>query len=1029
MKQLLKSLALVLIVAVSFTSCNKPSDPIDPDNPVNPVNPVNPDGPEGPGGEDAFTTTYSEIDLSGQGEKLQITITSKDDDNYTVSTDCDWIEIVWVENDVVTIRIKDNPDSEPRQGKLIVTDFSGHIMEIPVNQEGKPAPITGDGYTADYTLNTDVSIASEEFAEHISEADGYYIYLDKDTPKEQLPIIPSYIVVNTPTEALPNGLLAHLQGLETMPDGTYKVSYFPIGVTSAFKNLNVNVDGMDLDSYVTRVEDAEGNPVEFAKTKATESEDFHLEIPEVAWPIGGGFELTPKMSADIALKLQFIIADYSVSTFNVKVITDLNLGAELSIAAEELSLNYNLKLLSIYFAAIPVGPILLTPAVDIYAVAGISGKVSIVASTSTRVVMTASLHYDEINGTSGDFKCEEPVGEKEERTFGPKIEGGFQYGLGIGPKVGIYGDVISAGFTLDAKLEESISKTFQWSDLSFETMYSELDFSRQIMDIDYNYSFVAGATIHLSGFGFPWEKSFPDVKFPIHSRKLLPEVYDCTATVEGGQIVAKAKVRHPAIIYPNYKFHISNIVNWVEQDIYEAEFDFDDSAIKRLEDGEDYVEMTAELTIHDNTYFMTPPYVYMDVMHTENWLRAVEYPYSILAIDKACTDAIKAILSDIYSCRSGEWEGCNWLEPGVSVSACENVYVRELSPGKFNYRITIPESWELGSTLEVGNHTEGLDNFGEWGLIIKDKDLQMSKLHIYDDHLHWIEPCNTIDEYGLHGDCRFNGVVSTTNYGLPEEADVLDFSGFGADSFSVYDNMVSNPEKVILDNCEYLFLISYNAPNKESIPRISAKNCPKLRLVTISDMAVDKIDLSGIVLGDEQECVLKMRYATVEDGSSFEFGKWPFTKLELEYYNITDIDVSEAPNLKDILAYPSRQLNGNVIIKACPKLKKVSFYGSNMDGYLNSLSVTDCPVLEILRCSAMDLSSLEVSGVPNIQELSCSHNHNLTGEMLPVFDQMFEAGYYPEYDQRYDYYNGEMREDIGYGFYYPGEPERGYHRE
>jgi len=50
--------------------------------------------------------------------------------------------------------------------------------------------------------------------------------------------------------------------------------------------------------------------------------------------------------------------------------------------------------------------------------------------------------------------------------------------------------------------------------------------------------------------------------------------------------------------------------------------------------------------------------------------------------------------------------------------------------------------------------------------------------------------------------------------------------------------------------------------------------------------------------------------------------------------------------------------------------------------------------------------------------------------MLPVYDQMFASGYYPKYDVRYTYdYKGEVLEDLGYGYYYSGEPERGYHRE
>ena len=74
------------------------------------------------------------------------------------------------------------------------------------------------------------------------------------------------------------------------------------------------------------------------------------------------------------------------------------------------------------------------------------------------------------------------------------------------------------------------------------------------------------------------------------------------------------------------------------------------------------------------------------------------------------------------------------------------------------------------------------------------------------------------------------------------------------------------------------------------------------------------------------------------------------------------------------------------------------------------------------------MSSFEASGLPAIEELDCSHNTSLTGVMLPVFDQMLNAGYTPHYDIRYEYEWEELKKDNGFGYYYEGEPERGYHR-
>ena len=117
------------------------------------------------------------------------------------------------------------------------------------------------------------------------------------------------------------------------------------------------------------------------------------------------------------------------------------------------------------------------------------------------------------------------------------------------------------------------------------------------------------------------------------------------------------------------------------------------------------------------------------------------------------------------------------------------------------------------------------------------------------------------------------------------------------------------------------------------------------------------------------------------------------------------------------------------------------------DNQLTSLDVLDCSALKVLHCSNNQLMSLDLSGCMALESLYC-YNNQLTNldvftalQSLYCYDnpitQMITDSFsgirYFQYDPRYDYYtaDGKIRweylYDDGHGWYYPGEPQKGYH--
>ena len=94
------------------------------------------------------------------------------------------------------------------------------------------------------------------------------------------------------------------------------------------------------------------------------------------------------------------------------------------------------------------------------------------------------------------------------------------------------------------------------------------------------------------------------------------------------------------------------------------------------------------------------------------------------------------------------------------------------------------------------------------------------------------------------------------------------------------------------------------------------------------------------------------------------------------------------------------------------------------DNQLNSLNISDCTSLVRLSCYGNQLTSLDVSGCTSLLNLYCQDNQ-ISSEIPDWFSQLETFEYTQRYTYSSEYTNGYK--DNGYGWWYPGEPENGYH--
>ena len=139
---------------------------------------------------------------------------------------------------------------------------------------------------------------------------------------------------------------------------------------------------------------------------------------------------------------------------------------------------------------------------------------------------------------------------------------------------------------------------------------------------------------------------------------------------------------------------------------------------------------------------------------------------------------------------------------------------------------------------------------------------------------------------------------------------------------------------------------------------------------------------------------------------------------------LTFLDVTKCTDLSYLFCDANQLTSLNV--SGCTALESLSC----SDNQLTSLDVSGCTALESLFCGFNQLTSLNVSGCTALKRLSCRDN-NISSVIPDWFSQLD----YSAYDTRFYYWtetvDGKTRtryKDRGKGWWYLGEPERGYHK-
>lgn len=969
----------MILVLVAFASCTKNSVEA---------------------GKDNFSISPEELQFSSSSGNQLVSVTCNGEWHIAELGES-WCSAEIRGSDIIEVSVNQNLAREARTANLPVC-HGEKVIYLKITQSGRTSDpdnperpkVPEGGYTlSEGTTIVDSNVNALLGGKYGSGPWDKGFYLKKPVPEGKQPVQGEHWVFNKPSETFPDGCLAFIQEVKDMGDH-YEVRYTDDGLSACFRDINLPEQDVDITPYVTRIEDENGRQLSFSRTKAaSKSEPFSIKIHPGSISMDN-LEIEPTINLSTVLKTRVDLEDYKLYSLDFVVDTDCTIEMDYNVSAG-VDFNYYMPVLKVYMAAIPVGPILITPFLEVDLTVGSCIQGGINAKYEYSRHLRASLHYDYLNSWSANMSSpdQDDSGWKPSR-LGPKLSCSTSYGVSVGPEIGIYGDVVSVGLQLRAGMQHQVEVGPKWNQYNFINI---------LQGSEYTTSFILGAYVSARGLGFPFSLDLPEMEFPVCSCKMLPSVgsveCDCSGTQAHFGVWMKNKTLYTDL---PMRARLHPFMGDA-QDEFIAEFENVSRQLEQLNAGADSVYVEANISLPEGIDYTGNIEMYFG--EELGWSALPNSYLRVISANTGCISALKNILSDIYSCRSGEWKGCNWMEPNVGVARLSHV---EFKDG--HWSIAIPEDWKFTSNLKIGNHTEGVSGFKTWSLSAGGNDKRtFSNVEVKDKKCTAFNVGEHVENYAIHS-------TKLTKLDIPEDVKTLDLSGTAFASLHFVPSIYKNLDFIKLDDCSKLTELRFSDTELTPLPEFSITGCNAGLYVYLYYSIIDEGAFknvtwpSGFKGIDIEKSQIK---ATTLDV--------PVPKINVYTSTCGNLAISGCNGLKSL--WMSLDNGGNISVSGCASLQTCRV-GWNIAG----LSVTSCPALTSLTARETKMSSFQASSLPSLTDLDLYNNKNLTGVMLPIFDEVrSKPGSSLAYDKRYWYYYDGTWEDYGYGYWYEGEPDRGYH--
>lgn len=233
--------------------------------------------------------------------------------------------------------------------------------------------------------------------------------------------------------------------------------------------------------------------------------------------------------------------------------------------------------------------------------------------------------------------------------------------------------------------------------------------------------------------------------------------------------------------------------------------------------------------------------------------------------------------------------------------------------------------------------------------------------------------------------------------------------------------------------------LEYLRCDSNELVTLDISDCTFLKSLRCSGNQLTSLDLLDHAVLEELYCSHnKLVALDISNCTSLAF-------LSCTYNQLTSLNASDCVSLGNIYCSDNQLVSLN--LSGCNALFKLDCSNNRLSSLdlssctslidlncktnqLTSLDMSDFSKLEYLYCYNNQLVSLDVSGCTSLKSLSCSKNKIVS--IIPNWFSQFSFSYDQRYRYKKVYENGQefiKYEDNGVGWWYPGEPDRGYHKK
>ncbi len=843
----------------------------------------------------------------------------------------------------------------------------------------------------DYKLAEKTKVITQEEFNRIEKHDATnQVFTYKNgTDSKKIPKVGSQIVINKVNKLFPYGLLAKVTKV-TNEGGATKVSYKHIPIEKAFKKLSIDTSEIKLKVGEIKVLDKKHKTIKANVKTGTDGKSIHLNIPEIAVPIGSTTVKTKFKTVFTWNNFQIGIDDYSLKKFNLEIeqATDINLDLELALEKEK---EVKIGLVDIYLPPVVIGVVVIGPSIEIDLVVKAKGGVTLTSQVRYTQSNISKLNYNGSKWSASNQNV--PITTNKDGspyTFNSKIDinGSVLGGVSLGVDLGLYYKALYVALEAGAGIQASASVNFDFSKVeNYNSWYNSLKTSKLATDIVYG---LDANVKHLFTEEPLATMNVASATEPIWEGYFLPHFENIVASApaENGATL-ELKVTNSLALETELKAKIFEVDKNDHINIKKpvAVVDFGTHTILGKKEKEKIYRKAVKGLKEDTKYraipYFTVTSVGLDLLLDQY---ATDFKTSRSIPHKA---DFKRILMDIYNSATNKAElkeQYNW-DIDKDITTWKGIYFFKNKEGKTEMFIShVPIK---GSFLEINNHTEGIKDIAwtaqVWSFVgisnsitIKDKNFKGFIIDKEDaDKNDYASPKldSSLRRFIVNSPnatLSLDGIFGQAAFDLALE--YMDISNCKTlyDSFNIHPVYAPNLRTLILKNVQNLKSISFG----------------DFKYAKLSKMKIENIDLTGVKdfeYIEFENIDLQNDFPTIKSShliDAYLEDSYNYSTKKLTIRNVKNVDIEAEAD--EILI---TEVSGNIRAYKMKNLTVTNCESTQLEaGIQEELVVRDCDKLEKIEAASTKATITKCKTLTQLSLSGSLKDLNLKGDFNKLED-------------------------------------------